>query len=161
MVKRIVILHNIRSAYNVGSIFRTADAAGVTKIYLVGHTPTPIDRFGRKRKDITKVALGAEDTVLWEQVQDIHALIADLKGEKVRVIAVEQSELAQDYRTLSLSRDTAFIFGNEVNGIPPETLTEVDGVVEIPMQGRKESLNVSVTAGIILFQTHSEDGTFA
>ncbi len=146
-----LILYNIRSAHNVGSIFRTADAAGVSKIYLCGLTPTPVDRFGRTRDDIEKVALGAEKSVAWEYVPDILPLVALLKGEGVHVIAVEQASAAVSYRQFRASRSSAFVLGNEVEGIPKEILDLADAIVEIPMLGKKESLNVAVTAGIILF----------
>ena len=91
-----LILHNIRSAHNVGSLFRTADAVGVSKLFLTGYTPAPIDRFGRPRKDISKVALGAEQTVLWEHVKNISTLIKRLKNGHVHIIALEQARGAVD-----------------------------------------------------------------
>jgi len=145
------ILHNIRSAHNVGSVFRTADAAGVSKIFLTGYTPSPIDRFGREQGEIAKTSLGATHTVPYESVPDIHALIARLKEEGTRLVAIEQTGEAKEYRTASLKEDTAFIFGNEVTGIEPEVLEVCDTHLMIPMAGSKESLNVSVCAGIILF----------
>ena len=157
-----VLLHNIRSAHNVGSIFRTADAAGVSKVYLTGHTPTPLDRFGRVRKDIAKTALGAEKYIPWEHHAAPIRLISRLKKEGWNVVGIEQSPQAIDYRKISagggsssggrVKKPTLFILGNEVNGIPKSTLKICDVVVEIPMHGKKESLNVSVAAGIILFQ---------
>ncbi len=145
------ILHNIRSAHNVGSVFRTADGAGLTKIFLTGYTPTPIDRFGRERTEIAKTSLGATHTVPYESAPDIEALIIQLKEKGVRVIAVEQTEESLDYRTVSLNRDVAFIFGNEITGVEPGVLKLCDAHIMIPMAGSKESLNVSVCAGIILF----------
>jgi len=150
---RILILHNIRSAYNVGSIFRTADAAGVTKIYLTGFTPAPIDEYGRARNDIHKAALGAEDSVSWESVFRIGALLAKLKKEGIFIVGVEQSPASVDYRKLKLSSSTAFVFGNEVKGLSKPVLKQCDALSEIPMMGTKESLNVAITAGIILFDT--------
>ena len=149
--KRYVVLHDIRSAYNVGSMFRTADGAGVTKVFLCGVTPAPIDRFGRVRKDIAKVALGAEASVPWEQVSDTAALIARLKSEGAQVVAVEQSPRAVAYGDFKPNYPAAFIFGNELDGVPEEVLNSADAIVEIPMHGAKESLNVAVSAGIILF----------
>ncbi|MEX0934829.1 MAG: TrmH family RNA methyltransferase, partial [Candidatus Paceibacterota bacterium] len=113
---RKLILHNIRSAHNVGSIFRTAEGAGVRKIYLSGYTPAPIDRFGRKRKDLAKVALGAEDMIEWEKSDDIQTLISNLKKDG-RVIAVEQSPDSVDYTVFSEPESVTYIFGNEVEGI--------------------------------------------
>lgn len=150
----IVLLHNIRSAHNVGSIFRTADAAGASKIVLAGYTPEPIDRFGRKRSDIAKAALGAEETLLWEYREDAKEAIEALKEEGVVVAAVEQDRRAVDYREyVRSSKDGSicFVFGNEVEGLPEEILSACDVIIEIPMHGTKESLNVSVAAGIVLF----------
>jgi len=145
-------LHNIRSVYNVGAIFRTADAAGISKIYLCGYTPAPIDRFGRARKDIVKAALGAEKSVEWESVEKIEELILELKKENYTIFALEQSENSFDYRSAKLGEKNILILGNEVGGIEKEILNYCDAVLEIPMKGEKESLNVSVAAGIALFE---------
>ena len=147
-----LILHNIRSVYNVGSIFRTADAAGVEKIYLSGLTPTPIDRFGRKRKDFVKSALGAEESVAWEHTDDILTLIKRLRTNGYTVCAIEQSPKAQDYRNIQAKTPFVLVFGNEVSGLPDDILATCDAIAEIPMRGKKESLNVSVAAGIALFR---------
>ena len=146
-----VLLHNIRSTHNVGSIFRTADAAGVSRIYLTGYTPTPSDRFGRVQKDIAKTALGAEKFVPWEHALSPTRLISKLKKEGWNIIGVEQDARARNYRTCKPKRKTLFVFGNEVDGISKTLLKKCDAIVEIPMRGKKESLNVSVAAGIILF----------
>lgn len=148
----ILILHDIRSAQNVGSLFRTADAAGITKIYLSSICATPIDRFGRSVGAITKTALGAELTVPWEVYPDIAALITKLQQEQVCVIAIEQSPHAIDYKSVTLQPSVAFILGNEIEGISQEILDIVDIVAVIPMHGKKESLNVSVAGGIALFR---------
>ncbi len=147
-----ILLHNIRSTHNVGSIFRTSDAAGVAKMYLSGYTPTPIDRFGRPQKDIAKTALGAEKTTPWEYFKTPQKLISRLKGEGWMVVGVEQDNRSIDYRNFKPTSKTLLIFGNEVLGISPVLLKQCDTIVEIPMHGKKESLNVSVAAGIILFQ---------
>lgn len=147
-----VILDNIRSAHNVGSIFRTADAAGVKKIYLVGHTPAPLDRFGREVTNLTKVSLGAEKSVEWEQVEDISKLIEKLKRENFQIVALEQNEKSADYKTVKLGDKVVIIFGNEVSGISQQVLNMCDIIAEIPMKGEKESLNVSVSAGIAIFR---------
>jgi len=144
-------LHNIRSTHNVGAIFRTAEAVGVACIYLCGYTPAPIDRFGRERGDIAKSALGAEKMVKWESVADIGELIKDLKKKKFQICAIEQSEKSIDYKKVKYGNKTLIILGNEVKGIEEDILNKCHKIVEIPMKGRKESLNVSVTAGIILF----------
>lgn len=146
-----VILYDIRSHYNVGAIFRTCDGAGVGKVYLAGYTPTPEDRFGREVAEISKTALGAEKFVPWEQVEDIVALIKKLQVEGVTVVAVEQSADAIMLNDFLLPEQVVYIFGSETEGVPLEILSAVDTILEIPMQGQKESLNVSVTAGIVLF----------
>lgn len=150
-MKAYVILHNVRSVHNVGSIFRTADAAGVSKIFLTGHTPTPHDRFGRERKDLAKVALGAEKSVDWEYQKTTPALIKKLHKEGVYVVAIEQSKGSVNYKKIHPKKVMAFVYGNEVEGIPASILKMCDAVAEIPMAGKKESLNVSVSAGITLF----------
>jgi 23S rRNA (guanosine2251-2'-O)-methyltransferase len=147
-----LILHNIRSTHNVGSIFRTADAAGVSKLYLTGYTPAPLDRFGRSRKDIAKVALGAQVSVPWEHVPNIKILLKKLKKEKIQIVALEQAENSIDYKTFTSKNSIALILGNEVGGIEKSILKLCDKVIEIPMSGKKESLNVSVAAGITLFR---------
>lgn len=147
-----VLLHNIRSAHNVGSIFRTADAAGVSRIYLSGYSPTPVDRFGREQKDIAKTALGAHLSVPWSYAKTPQKFIRDAKKNGWAIIGVEQSPRSVDYRTLEVKKSALLVFGNEVRGISPALLKKCDSIVEIPMRGEKESLNVSVAAGIILFQ---------
>jgi len=149
--ENVVILYNIRSVENVGAIFRTADAAGVNKIYLTGYTPAPLDRFGRKRKDLAKSALGAEEFVAWEQKKNLSSLILKLKKENFQIIGVEQAKNSVDYRKMKLKEKNAFIVGPEVTGIPKNILEKCDVIAEIPMKGRKESLNVSVALGVILF----------
>lgn len=146
-----VLLHNIRSTHNVGSIFRTADAAGVGRIYLSGYTPQPLDRFGRVQKEISKVALGAQMYLSWEHHSSPKALVSRLKKEGWRVIGVEQDKRAKDYRTFRVHGPTLFVFGNEVRGLSKEMRAFCDELIEIPMHGKKESLNVSVAAGIVLF----------
>lgn len=145
-----LVLHNIRSVHNVASIFRTADCFDVSEIILVGFTPAPTDRFGKPRKDFAKVSLGAEKTVAWRYVSHITQALRYLRGKKAFVIAVEQSPRAKDYRTVMVRRPTALIFGNEVEGIPESVQKKCDSVAEIPLYGTKESLNVSVAAGIVL-----------
>lgn len=149
--ENIVILNDIRSVENVGAIFRTADAAGIDKIYLCGYTPTPLDRFGRKRSDIAKSALGAEEYVAWEQKKSILPLITKLKKDGFRIIAIEQDEKSVDYKKVKVQNKNAFIVGTEVTGIPKNILNKCDVIAEIPMKGKKESLNVSVATGVALF----------
>jgi len=147
-----IILHNIRSAYNIGAILRTADAVGVSKVYMTGYSATPVDRFGRARSDIAKAALGGELSVLWEKRSGVSELIESLKKEGVVIVGVEQAENTVDYKKVHIKKPTAFIFGNEVKGISKQTLSRCDYVAEIPMKGIKESLNVSVTVGVFLFR---------
>lgn len=148
----ILIIHNVRSAYNVGSMFRTAEAAGVSKIYLTGYTPQPVDRFGRKRKDVAKPALGAEDLVPWDYYTHISSLIKKLKKEGYFIVALEQSPKSVDYKKVKPKEKTALIVGNEVRGLSKTILDRCDVIVQIPMKGKKESLNVSVALGIALFR---------
>lgn len=145
-----LILYNIRSAHNVGSIMRTADAFGVSKMFLIGHTPAPLDRFGKVQKDIAKVALGAELTVAWEQYATITPLIKKLKKEGVEILALEQSKKSVDYKSVKTKKQTALILGSEVEGIPESVLKHCDRIIEISMRGSKESLNVSVATGVAL-----------
>jgi tRNA G18 (ribose-2'-O)-methylase SpoU len=154
MEQNILILHNIRSVENVGAMFRTADAAGIDKIYLTGYTPAPLDRFGRKRKDLAKSALGAEEFVAWEQKKNIFSLLTKLKMENFLIIGIEQDKKSIDYKTLQLrsGQGNAFIVGAEVTGVPKNVLEKCDVIVEIPMRGKKESLNVSVACGVVLFR---------
>lgn len=148
----VVILDNIRSVHNVGSIFRTADAIGVQDIFLVGSTPTPTDRFGRVRKDLAKVALGAEKNIKWQYEISTVELIVKLKKAGFTVLALEQSKKSIDYKTVKVAKKTAIVIGNEVEGIRKDVLENSDKIIEIPMRGEKESLNVSVSFGIALFR---------
>lgn len=157
----IIILHNIRSLYNVGSIFRTADAAGVEKIYLCGITPGPVDVFGKPRQQLTKVSLGAEKYVKWERVKSTTRLIDKLRCPKegYKIFCVEQNKKSIPYYKVkiknTITRDSAkkiaLVLGNEIKGLPLSILKRADKILEIPMKGRKESLNVAVAFGIIVF----------
>lgn len=148
-----LLLHNLRSTYNVGSIFRTADATGISNIYLSGYTPAPIDRFGRARQDISRASLGAEKTVIWESITDPIALIKKLKKEKYRIIGLEQDEKSVDYKDIRLEHNNLIILGEEVEGVERGLLDQCDQIIEIPMLGKKESLNVSVATGVLLYST--------
>lgn len=150
--QNIVIIHNVRSVENVGAMFRTADAAGINKIYLTGYTPAPVDRFGRKRNDMAKSALGAEEFVKWEVKKSLPALIANLKKQNYQIIGIEQDDNSVDYRRVKAKNKNAFILGGEVTGISRNVLDKCDIIAEVPMKGKKESLNVSVATGIILFR---------
>ena len=154
-----ILLHNIRSAHNVGSIFRTADAAGVARIYLSGYTPRPIDRFGRAQPEIEKTSLGASETVLWEDLEDDPcSALTELKRQGVSIVAVEQDPRAVSFYTFTPPEDVLYVFGNEVDGVSKEVLDLAGTIVEIPMKGKKESLNVSVAAGIVLFVRANDEG---
>ena len=135
----------------MGSIFRTADAAGVAKVYLSGYTPRPTDRFGRAQKEIAKTALGAERFLEWEYMKLPSSIIKVLRKEKWEIVGVEQDTRAVQYEKFKLKKPTLFIFGNEVHGISSAVRARCDYLVEISMHGKKESLNVGVAAGIILF----------
>jgi len=157
----IVILHNIRSMHNVGSIFRTADAAGCEKIYLCGITPAPLDKFGRKRQPIIKVSLNAEDYIPWEYTKSTTRLLNRLKKDGYAILAVEQSKKSIPYFTFSpqsrrgqtsAKSKIALVLGNEIKGLPRSVLNRADKILEIPMRGQKESLNVAVAFGIIVFK---------
>ncbi len=147
-----IILHNIRSTHNVGSIFRTAEACGVSKIFLSGYTPTPVDNFGREVKAISKTALGAEENIPWEYFPQPNQIIKQLKKGGFQIVGVEQSKKSVDYKKVKINSPTVFIFGNEVRGISKQLLSQCDIVAEIPMLGEKESLNVSVAVGVALFR---------
>ena len=153
-INRVVILNNIRSNENVGSIFRTSDAAGINKIILTGYTPAPVDKFGRINRSLAKSALGAEKTVLWEKAKSLKKAIERLKDgkmEKFKIIGIEQDKNSINYKLINKKSDLALVFGNEVTGLSKKDLELCDEIAEIPMKGKKESLNVSVAAGIILF----------
>lgn len=153
--QHIAIFHNIRSLHNVGSMFRTADAAGVGKIYLTGYTPLPADAFGNTRAEITKTALGAEHVVPWEQKKDIGALLSSLRKQGIYIIGLEQHARAVDYRRVKPKKSWALVVGNEVRGLSKAVLQKCDIIAEIPMRGKKESLNVSVAFGVALFAMHN------
>ena len=144
----IAVLENIRSAYNVGSVFRTADAFLLEAIYITGYTCTP------PHKEIKKTALGAEDTVTWKHFPNATEAITALKEQGFKVYAVEQvvnSILLQNLPLFSQEK-IAFIFGNEVTGVEPTTIEQCDGCVEIPQFGTKHSLNIATAAGVVLWE---------
>ena len=147
-----LLLNDIRSAQNVGAMFRTAEAVGIEKVYLTGYTPAPIDRFGRKRKDIAKAALGAENMLPWEAEADPLKVITKLKEQGFAIVSIEQDRRAVDYKKFKTPKQCCFIVGNEVTGVSKEILDASDTIIEIPMVGKKESLNVSVALGVALFR---------
>ena len=151
---KVVVLDNLRSVYNVGSIFRTANAVGIDCIYLCGTTPTPVDKKGNKRSDFAKVALGAEETLEWEYRDDTKSTIEELKKEGCYVIAFEQDEKSVDYKEVNYDdkKSIAFVIGPEVTGMTREVLDVCDVIAEIPMLGTKESLNVTIAFGIGVYR---------
>lgn len=141
-----VLLDSVRSLYNVGSIFRTADGARIAKLHLCGFTPYP------PRKEIDKTALGATQTVQWEYSRDPAPVIRLLKSQGVRICALEHTDRSIPYYALRPGDfPLCLIVGNEVGGISPQLLAEADSAVEIPMYGMKQSLNAAVALGIALF----------
>lgn len=153
-MKSVAILDSLRSVYNVGSIFRTANAVGIEKIYLCGTTPTPLDKKGVRRKDFAKVALGAEDTVEWEYVESTFECVKKLLEENFYIIALEQTIDSVDYKKINVDthEKVAFMVGNEVDGIIPEVLAQSNVIAEIPIVGTKESLNVTIAFGIAVYR---------
>ncbi len=146
--KIIVILENIRSMQNVGSVFRTADAFLIEEIFLVGFTPQPPHR------DIHKTALGATETVSWKYFQNTEAALQSIVEKKYDVYAVEQVEKSIKLERMEHANDNGIvlIFGNEVSGVEEATLNLCDGCIEIPQMGMKHSLNISVATGIVLWE---------
>lgn len=141
----VVIAHNIRSLWNVGSFFRTADCFGVEKLYLTGYTATP------PRREISKTALGAEDWIKWEYADDPKFIIKKLKIKNYKIVALELTEDAKELKDYQPSEKICLILGHEVTGVPEELLELADDIVQIPLIGKKESLNVSVALGIALY----------
>lgn len=144
--KFVLVLYNIRSRHNVGSIFRTADGAGVDKIYLSGITPAP------PHPKIAKTALGAEKYIPFEKSFQTLRTLKKLKNKGYQIYALEQSKKSIPYLKFKPKFPCALVLGNEVKGLPSRILKIADKILEIPMYGRKKSLNVSVAAGIICFE---------
>ncbi|NAY92261.1 TrmH family RNA methyltransferase [Muricauda sp. JGD-17] len=144
----ILVLDNIRSLNNIGSVFRTADAFLVKKIYLCGITATP------PHKDIRKTALGATESVAWEYRKDTLELIEELKQTHVHTLAVEQAEGATmlNYFEITTDEELALVFGNEVKGVSQDVVSACDGVLEIPQFGTKHSLNIAVSVGVVVWE---------
>ncbi|CAL2080339.1 RNA methyltransferase [Tenacibaculum sp. 190524A05c] len=143
----IVVLDNIRSLNNVGSVFRTSDAFLIEKIYLCGITATP------PNKEIHKTALGATESVAWEYVEDTLTLVEKLKAEGVKVFAIEQADNSTKLNQLTVAKEEkyAIVFGNEVKGVQQEVVTASHNCIEIPQLGTKHSLNISVSCGVVLW----------
>lgn len=143
----IIILDNIRSLNNIGSVFRTADAFLVKKIYLCGITAQP------PHKDIQKTALGATDSVEWEYVENTLDVVEKLHDEGIFVASIEQAELAVNLNDFSVQKELTYavIFGNEVKGVQQKVVSASDTVIEIPQFGTKHSLNISVSVGVVVW----------
>jgi len=143
----IIVLDNIRSLNNIGSVFRTSDAFLIEKIYLCGITAKP------PHKDIHKTALGSTDTVAWEDVENTLELLKKLKAENVQIISIEQAENATMLNDFKPEPDTtyAIVFGNEVKGVQQDVVDVSDVVIEIPQYGTKHSLNISVSVGVVVW----------
>ena len=144
----IVLLENIRSAYNVGSVFRTADAFLIEAIYIIGYTSQP------PHKEIKKTALGAEESVFWKHFTTSAEAIADLKENRYNIYAVEQTEGSFKLNAIGFDGDEkmAVIFGNEKAGVEQSTISLCDGCIEIPQLGMKHSLNIATAAGVVLWE---------
>jgi tRNA G18 (ribose-2'-O)-methylase SpoU len=141
-----VLLDNIRSLYNVGSIFRTADGARVSRLYLSGFTPHP------PRKEIDKVALGATESVPWEYVQNPQTVIRTMKSRGIRVCVLEHTDESRPCTSLTRKDfPLCLVVGNEITGVSGDIIAQADSAVEIPMYGMKQSLNVAVAFGIAVF----------
>jgi 23S rRNA (guanosine2251-2'-O)-methyltransferase len=165
LMKIVLVVHNVRSAHNVGSLLRSADGLGVEKVYLTGYTPYPwqkndgrlphlADKIDRQ---ISKTALGAERSVPWQHTQNIDEVISLLKDGSFEITALEQTGKSQNLNTFKPARNIALIVGNEVEGIDAETLKLADVHLEIPMKGKKESFNVSVAGSIALYHLANLD----
>ncbi len=152
----VIIAYNIRSAYNIGAIFRTVDGLGASKIYLSGYTPAPFvskDKYPSKgQKALAKTALGAEKTVLWEKKESILELVDKLRKDKYQILGLEISSNSKDIKKVKLRFPCALLLGNELKGIEEEILEKCDKIIQIPMKGKKESLNVSIAAGIAIYE---------
>ena len=144
----IIVLENIRSAYNVGSVFRTADAFLIEAIYIIGYSARP------PHKEIKKTALGAEDTVEWKYFKTTTEAIEELKNKKYKVYAVEQAEGSCELQTVRFEakEKIAVVFGNEVTGVEQSTIHLCDGCIEIPQLGMKHSLNIATATGVVLWE---------
>ncbi len=141
-----LIAHNIRSLYNIGTFFRTADALGISKIYLSGYSGQP------PQSGIAKVALGAENTVPWEHYKNVTHLIKKLKKSGVKIIALEIDKRAINYLDFKPEFPVALLVGNEVRGVSPSLLKQADEIIYLPMKGTKESLNVGIAMAVSAYQ---------
>jgi 23S rRNA (guanosine2251-2'-O)-methyltransferase len=159
-MKLVLVVHSVRSAHNVGSLLRTADGLGIDKVYLTGYTPYPeaaadsrLPHMRQKQaRQIHKTALGAENFIPWEHVPNIDDCLAALKSDGFEVAALEQTAVAINLDEYSPGGNLALVIGNEISGLDDSVLKESDYQVQIPMKGRKESLNVVIAAAIALYR---------
>lgn len=155
-----LILHRIRSAYNVGSMFRTADGIGIDKIFVTGFTQAPSEKKyelqSKAEKMLSKTALQADKYVSWEQVKNISKVIDNLKSEGFQIVALEQDKQSIDYKKFKPDSKVALIVGNEPKGIDRRILKKCDKIIDIPMRGKKKSLNVSVALGVAGYEISSK-----
>lgn len=166
-MKLVLVIHNVRSALNVGSMLRTAEGFGVDKVYLTGYTPYPEkvndERLPHHRKrtsqQIHKTALGAEEFLKWEYEPDINKCMNRLCEQGYTIAALEQTKKSVDLNEFNTKNNLALIVGNEVNGLEANVLNKVDSFIQIPMDGRKESFNVAIAAGVALY--HLKYGVIA
>ncbi|MDP3957000.1 MAG: RNA methyltransferase [bacterium] len=155
--KLVLIIHNVRSAHNVGALFRTADGAGVKRVFLTGYTQAPSKESAqylitKAEKELAKTALGAEKSVPWEKSASLKGALNTLRKAGFAIVALEQCERSTDYRKYASKSSVALIVGNEIRGVDAKILKQCDAIIEIPMRGKKNSLNVSVAGGIALYQ---------
>jgi tRNA G18 (ribose-2'-O)-methylase SpoU len=158
-MKVVLVVYNVRSALNVGSILRTADGLGIAEVYLCGYTPYPSGRgdarlphlAAKTSRQIHKTALGAENSVIWHYEPDVKKTFDELRAQSYELVALEQTDEAIDLRKLNPVGQIALIVGSEVGGLPQTVLGICDRQVYIPMSGKKESFNVAVAAGIALY----------
>ena len=159
MIEIVLIVHNLRSSHNVGSLLRTADGLGVSKVFLTGYSPHPIGKNDKRMphlanktaKQISKTALGAETSVNWEHVDDVFSVINKLRGDGFEICALEQSKKSIKLPDFKPAGKIVLTVGREVEGIEPEILELSDVILEIPMFGEKESFNVVQAAAMALY----------
>lgn len=151
----VLVLHDVRSVINVGAIFRTAEAFGVGRILLTGYTPGPLDRFDRVRQDFHKAALGAEKLVEWERLGGVEDVLRIVASQHLQLVVLEQHDRSiplSELRERNKDTSLALVVGNETEGVDPCFIERAERIVEIPMLGKKESLNVSSATAIALYE---------
>jgi 23S rRNA (guanosine2251-2'-O)-methyltransferase len=165
MQEVVLIVHNVRSTHNVGSLLRSADGFGISHVYLTGYTPYPkkdnderLPHIADKlQRQINKTALGADKNIAWSQSDEIAQVINDLKTKGFLIAALEQTKIAADLGSFKSKGKIALIVGNEIDGIDAQTLGQADIHLQIPMRGKKESFNVAIAGSIALYKFASLD----